>query len=57
MKAVNDAAADNDLSANLMEGVLSSVLASIRAQAIAELIVDMGSSVQEPNQKKEGEKK
>ena len=52
IKAVNDAASDNELTANLMEGVLSDVLSDIRAQSTAELILDMSSSVNEKS--KEG---
>ena len=47
IKAVNDAASDNELTANLMEGVLSAVLSDIRAQSTAELILDMSSSINE----------
>ena len=54
LKAANDAAANNDLSANLMDGVLSSVVAEIRAQSTAELIIDMSCPDQESKYTKEG---
>ena len=53
MKTVNDAAADNELSAILIEGVLSSVLAEVRARSTAELIIDMSSPEHESEYKKE----
>ena len=55
LMAVNDAATDNDLTANLMEGVISSVLAEIRAQSTAELIIDMSSPDNESEHTKQGD--
>ena len=53
LKAVNEAAADNSLTAHLMEGVISSIHADIRAQATAELIIEM-STPQKEEPKQEG---
>ena len=57
MKVVNDATVDYDLTANLMDGVLSSVLAEVRAQSTAELIIDMSDSGQNSEHAKEGKDK
>lgn len=56
LKAVNDAATNNELSAILMEGVLSSVLSEIRAQSTAELIIDMSTLNHEQEDSKGSEK-
>ena len=55
LKAVNDAVSDNELTAVLMEGVLSSVLSEVRAQSTAELIIDMSNPNLKSEQAKEGD--
>ncbi len=53
--AVNQAIRNHELNASLMDPVLTSVLADIRAQANAELIIDMNSILDNTEGQKESD--